>query len=86
MDCLETVPSTEIPHELIDFMTIMSSAKYSTFLTAEKEDQYHNMHIDTVITTITNFDASCKTSILFVPTVQKYISSIKTQQISDDFL
>lgn len=86
MACLNRIPSTDIPKEVSDFIQMISSAKYSTFLTAEKEAQYHALNIDAIITAVTNFDASCKTSILFIPTVQKYISSLRSQQASDNFL
>lgn len=86
MGCFNKIPSIDIPQEINDFIEMISSAKYSTFLTAEKEAQYHALNIDAIITAVTNFDASCKASILFIPTVQKYISSLKSQQTSDNFL
>jgi hypothetical protein len=49
MACLNMIPSTDIPEEVSDFIQMISSAKYSTFLTAEKEAQYHALNIDAIL-------------------------------------
>lgn len=79
------LPSPNIPPEVIAFMELMSQAKYSTFLTDEKEQQYHALNIAETVRANVDFEKSCKASALFNPLVLNYVRSLRTQ-VLDDFI
>lgn len=79
------LPSPQIPQEVIAFIELMSQAKYSTFLTEEKEAQYHALNIRDSVNASIDFEKSCKASALFNPIVLNYVRSLRTQ-VLDDFI
>ena len=82
---VDILPSPQISQEVIAFMELMSQAKYSTFLTNEKEEQYHALNIAETIRATIDFEKSCKASALFNPIVLNYVRSLRTQ-VLDDFI
>ncbi|WP_288981861.1 hypothetical protein [uncultured Flavobacterium sp.] len=85
-DVYEKLPSINIPQEVFDFINLMKSAKYSTFLNEEKEEIYHGLNLVTLVDLIKNFEKSCGASILLNSVVSKYITLIKTQPFEDDYV
>ena len=85
-DVYEKLPSINIPQEVFDFINLMKSAKYSTFLNEEKEEIYHGLNLVTLVDLIKNFEKSCSASILLNYVVSKYITLIKTQPFEDDYV
>lgn len=82
---VDILPSPQISQEVLAFIELMSQAKYSTFLTEEKEAQYHALNISETVNANRDFETSCKASALFNPIVLNYIKSIRTQAL-DDFV
>lgn len=81
----EKLTSVNIPPEVIDFVELMRTAKYSTFLSDEKENTFHSLRISDIVLQVSDFEKSCGTSVLLYPVVSRYINNLKSQFLEDDY-
>jgi hypothetical protein len=85
-ELMKRLPNDSFSSNVIEFIDLMKSAKYSTFLTPEREQQYFDLNIAATLAQMQTFDAACKGSVLLVPSIRKYFSTLKTQApVEDDF-
>lgn len=85
-DFVKEIPVLNIPQEVIDFIELMKTAKYSTFLNQEKEDIYHSLNIQDAVNSSVLYTKSLNASIILNNIVNKYIRDIKTQSFEDDYM
>lgn len=66
------------------FIDVIKDAKYSTFLTPEREQEYEALNVVPILNQIKYFDMSCKSSVLLIPGLRKYINLLKPQPTKVD--
>lgn len=71
-----SLKGSNLPQQVVDFIELMSTAKYSTFLDEEKQKIYSELNIVAAINGMGDFNRSCKVSVLHFSRIKKYIANL----------